>query len=829
MFFNRQDSARTEAAPEKMIPLLPLRDVVVYPSMVIPLFVGRERSIKALEKATDGDKTLLVVAQRDARANDPSPDDMFDVGCLTHVMQLLRLPDGTVKVLVEGRARARVARIEDDGSMLSGSAEPLIETPADGVEVEALTRTILESFEQYSRLNKRVAPETLLNLQSLKPASKFADAVAAHLTSLKLEQRQKLLESTDVSARLELLLQLVAGEIDILQVEKRIKNRVKRQMEKTQREYYLNEQMQAIQRELGEKDEFRSELLELEEKASAKSMPEEARTKLDREIRKLKLMQPMSAEATVVRNYVDWILALPWDAHDEIKTDLAAASEILDEDHYGLQKIKDRILEHLAVQSLTGGSKGQILCFVGPPGVGKTSLATSIARATGRKFSRIALGGVRDEAEVRGHRRTYIGAMPGRILQALKRAAVSNPVMLLDEIDKMSSDLRGDPASALLEVLDPEQNRAFGDHYLDMDYDLSKILFIATANTLSGIPVPLQDRMEIIELSGYTEFEKRAIARRYLVPRQRKDAGLEPVTVEVDDGAIDTLIHNYTRESGVRRLERTVGAVMRKLAKEMLLQGAPEAGFAVDARRVVELLGPEKYRKERSELEPLVGLTTGLAYTAFGGVILDCEATVTSGKGKLQITGLLEKGMQESAQAALSYIRSRREVLELDAEFHQNVDIHLHFPEFVPKDGPSAGITMATSMASALTRTPVRREIAMTGEITLRGRILPIGGLKEKLLAAHRHGVTLVLVPEDNMKDLEEVPQEVLSALTVKPVSHMDEVLALALVWPEGSRANAGSFPESDADSGESGENGVDPNLIPARTPGSGRSIPSAH
>lgn len=828
MFFQKSDADASEETPtpEERLPLLPLRDVVVYPSMVVPLFVGRERSIKALERAMESDKTLLVVTQRDARANDPGPEELFDMGCITTVVQLLRLPDGTVKVLVEGKDRAHVHAVEDDSEALSAAVERVEETGLDGVEAEALVRSILEAFESYGRLNKRISPDVLLNLQNLKPRAKLADAVAAHLSAVKLEDRQRLLETADVQTRLELLYKLLTAEIDILQVEKRIKNRVKRQMEKTQREYYLNEQMQAIQRELGEKDEFRSEMLELEEKAQSKQVDDGVRERLNRELRKLKLMQPMSAEATVVRNYVDWILALPWNALGELKHDLGHASEILDEDHFGLDKIKERILEHLAVQALTQGAKGQILCFVGPPGVGKTSLARSIARATGRTYARIALGGVRDEAEIRGHRRTYIGAMPGRILQALKRAEVSNPVLLLDEIDKMSADLRGDPASALLEVLDPEQNKHFSDHYLDMDYDLSKVLFIATANTLSGIPVPLQDRMEIVELSGYTEFEKLAIAKKYLLPRQQEAAGLTELEVQLDDAAINTLIHDFTRESGVRQLEREVGNVMRKLAKKVLTEGKPEEGFSLDAAEVNSLLGPAKYRRDAMERDALVGLTTGLAYTSFGGTLLDCEATVVSGKGKMTITGLLEKGMQESAQAALSYIRSRKDVLELEDDFHQTTDVHLHFPEFVPKDGPSAGITMATSIASALTRVPVRRDVAMTGEITLRGRILPIGGLKEKLLAALRHEIKLVLIPQDNRKDIQELPQEVRDGLEIQTVSHMDEVLAKALVWPRRSPL-APALEPGDDDEGEALEPETAVVGHPKTTPG--QRPPSAH
>ena len=782
MFFHRNQPGgeRSEGGEGKYLPLLPLRDIIVFPYMVVPLFVGRERSISALEEAMGRGKEILLAAQKKAKTNDPAPEDIFSVGTIGTIVQLLRLPDGTVKVLVEGKRRAKILKFLPNEDFFLCEVEAFEEPAALSVEVEALMRSIKTTFEGYGKLNKRISPETLIHVQSIEDASRLADSVVVHLTAVKLSDRQALLETADPYQRLERLFEIMNAEIEILQVERKIRSRVKKQMEKTQKEYYLNEQMQAIQRELGERDEFKNEIQELEDRVRAKQLTQEALGRVKKEIKKLKMMQPMSAEATVVRNYIDWVLSLPWNDLSEETLEMKKAEAVLDEDHYGLRKVKERILEHLAVQAMVGEVRGPILCLVGPPGVGKTSLARSIARATGREFVRLSLGGVRDEAEIRGHRRTYIGALPGRIIQSLKKVGKNNPVFLLDEIDKMSSDFRGDPAAALLEVLDPEQSHSFNDHYLDLDYDLSKVMFVTTANSLSGIPLPLQDRMEIIELSGYTEFEKLNIATRYLIRRQQKEAGLEGKEIEIGEGALRALIHHYTKESGVRNLEREIGSIFRKIARQVL-EGKGEEGFKIAARDVPRYLGVPKFPEPRREGRDEIGLTTGLAYTVYGGATLDCEVAVVSGKGKLVITGLLEKGMQESAHAALSYIRSREKVLGLSEDFYQKLDIHVHFPEFVPKDGPSAGITMATSMASALLRIPVRSSVAMTGEITLRGRILAIGGLKEKLLAAHRASVETVIIPKENRKDLRDVPRRVLASLRIVLVEHMDEVLREAL------------------------------------------------
>ncbi|MBX3221567.1 MAG: endopeptidase La [Labilithrix sp.] len=781
MFFKSDDG---KPGPKKRtVPLLPLRDIIVFPHMVSQLFVGRERSINALDAAMARDKDIFLAAQKNAKTNEPTPEDIFQVGTLGTIMQLLRLPDGTVKVLVEGKKRARVKKFPQTEEFFLVEVEEVADTSAKGVEVEALMRSVQAAFEMYVKLNKKVQPEVLMSAQTIDDAARLADTIVANLPTIKLTDRQALLEMEDAVKRLERLHELMQAEIEILQVEKKIRSRVKKQMEKTQKEYYLNEQMQAIQKELGggDRDEFKNEIHEIEEQLKTKRMSKEALAKVKKELKKLKMMHPTSAEATVVRNYIDWILGLPWYEKSEENYDLAKAEEILEEDHYGLKKIKERILEYLAVQALTKKLKGPVLCFVGPPGVGKTSLAKSIARATGRKFQRLSLGGVRDEAEIRGHRRTYIGALPGKLIQSLKKVGTNNPVFLLDEIDKMSTDFRGDPAAALLEVLDPEQNHAFNDHYLDLDYDLSDVMFITTANTLSGIPVPLQDRMEIIQLSGYTEFEKMNIAVKYLVPRQTKECGLEDVPFTLSENAIRTVIHHYTREAGVRSLEREIASICRKVARRVVNEGK-ETPIDVVAKNVPTFLGVPKFSLNKKEDRDEIGLTNGLSVTnSGGGELLACEVAVVAGKGKLVITGLLEKGMEESAQAAMSYVRSRAAALGLDAEFYQKIDVHVHFPEFIRKDGPSAGVTMATSLASALIKVPVKRDLAMTGELTLRGRVLPIGGLKEKLLAAHRAGITTVVIPRENRKDLREVPRRVLKATRIILVEHADEVLREAL------------------------------------------------
>ncbi len=785
MFFKNDPNDRS-AAPRRTVPALPLRDIIVFPHMVSQLFVGREKSIAALDEAMARDKEIFLAAQKSAKTNEPTPDDIYTVGTVGTIVQLLRLADGTVKVLVEGRQRARVKRYNDGNDFFSVEIEEIAEAGVADVEVEALIRSVQSTFEVYVKLNKKVQPEVLMSVQSIDDASKLSDTIAANLPTIKLADRQGLLEMEEPKKRLERLYELMQAEIEILQVEKKIRSRVKKQMEKTQKEYYLNEQMQAIQKELGggERDEFKSEIQEIEEKLKTKKLSEEAQGKVKKELKKLKMMHPTSAEATVVRNYVDWILSLPWSDKTEERFDITEAEKILDEDHYGLKKPKERIVEYLAVQALTKSLKGPILCFVGPPGVGKTSIARSIARATGRKFVRLSLGGVRDEAEIRGHRRTYIGALPGKIIQNLKKVGSNNPVFLLDEIDKMSTDFRGDPAAALLEVLDPEQNKGFNDHYLDLDYDLSDVMFITTANTLSGIPIPLQDRMEIIQLTSYTEFEKLNIAQKYLIPRQKKECGLEDVPVEFTENAVRTVIHHYTREAGVRSLERELAAVCRKVALKVVKEGKDQK-LEIRGADVPTYLGVPKFRLGKKEELDAIGLTHGLSVSDHGGDILDCEVSVVAGKGKLVITGLLEKGMEESAQAAMSYIRSRSTVLNLESDFYQKVDVHVHFPDFVRKDGPSAGVTMATSIASALTRVPVRNEVAMTGEITLRGRVMPIGGLKEKILAAHRNGITTVLIPKENRKDLREIPRRVLKNLRVVLVEHMDDVLREAMTFPE--------------------------------------------
>jgi ATP-dependent Lon protease len=789
MFF-KQDSGKPEAPARRTLPALPLRDIIVFPHMSSRLFVGREKSIAALEEAMGRDKEIFLAAQKNAKTNDPTPEDIYVSGTIGVIVQLLRLADGTVKVLVEGRKRAKIKRFNETRDYFLVEVEESPDENTDDAEVEALVRSLQSTFEVYVKLNKKVQPDVLMNVQSIDDISKLSDTIAAHLPTIKLVDRQGLLEMADAKQRLQRLFELMQGEIEILQLERKIRSRVKKQMEKTQKEYYLNEQMQAIQKELGggERDEFKNELSELEERLRAKKLSEEARTKVEREIKKLRMMHPTSAEATVVRNYVDWVLALPWYEKTEERSDIEEAIKILDQDHHGLKKCKERIVEYLAVQALTKKLKGPILCFVGPPGVGKTSITRSIARATGRKFVRISLGGVRDEAEIRGHRRTYIGALPGKIIQNLKRVGSNNPIFLLDEIDKMSTDFRGDPASALLEVLDPEQNHSFNDHYLDLDYDLSDVMFVTTANNLNSIPIPLQDRMEVIQLSGYTEFEKLNIAQRYLIPRQRKECGLEEIEVNLGDNAVRTVIHHYTKESGVRSLERELGSICRKVALRVVKEKEHEKSFDIPAADVPKYLGVPRYRLDKPEGQSEVGLVHGLSVSDYGGDILDCEVAVVPGRGKLKITGLLEQGMAESGHAAISYVRSRAGVLQLETDFHQKFDIHVHFPDFVRKDGPSAGVTMATAVTSALTRIPVRHDVCMTGEITLRGRVMPIGGVKEKLLAAERGGMTTVLLPRANRKDLRDIPRRVLKSLRVILVDHMDDVLRHALVLDDPTR-----------------------------------------
>ena len=766
---------------DRPVPLLPLRDIIVFPHQVVPLFVGRERSIAALQNAMAMDKEVLLAAQRLAKTNEPDPEDIFEVGTLATIVQLLHLPDGTVKVIVEGKHRAKIVEFLGTEPFFNVEIEDYPDTEEDTIETEALNRSVRATFEAYVKLNRRIPPETVSAITRMDGPSRLADTIIGYLT-LKLADKQELLEIADPPKRLERLHQLMQAEIEILQVEKKIRTRVKKQMEKTQKEYYLNEQMQAIQKELGERDEFKNELTELEEKLAAKKFSEEVATRAQTELKKLKMMPPMSAEATVVRNYIDWIIALPWEEVTEDNLDIARAETVLDEDHYGLEKVKERILEHLAVTALVGKLKGPILCLVGPPGVGKTSLARSVARAMSRKFIRVSLGGVRDEAEIRGHRRTYIGAMPGKIIQSLKRAKASNPVFLLDEVDKMSTDFRGDPSSALLEVLDPEQNCTFNDHYLDLDYDLSHVMFIATANTTAGIPLPLQDRMEIIRLPGYTEPEKLAIAEKYLVPKQREANGLGDVAMTMTDGAIRTIIQRYTREAGVRNLEREIASISRKVARDVLKRGK-DRKIRITDKRVPKFLGVTKHRHGKVEEKDEIGLATGLAWTSVGGDILMIEVAILPGKGKLIITGKLGDVMQESAQAAMSYVRAQAGLLGLERDFYNKADIHIHVPEgAMPKDGPSAGITMAAAVVSALARIPIRRDVAMTGEITLRGRILPIGGLKEKTLAAVRAEIKRVLFPKENEKDVPELPKSVLDNIELIAVDSVDEVLEHALV-----------------------------------------------
>ncbi|CAK4068809.1 DNA-binding protein [Vibrio variabilis] len=760
------------------IPVLPLRDVVVYPHMVIPLFVGREKSIACLEAAMDNNKQVLLVAQKEADTDEPTKNDLFDVGTVATILQLLKLPDGTVKVLVEGQQRAKINSLTDDEFFVA-DAEYLVTEELDEREHEVIVRSAINQFEGFIKLNKKIPPEVLTSLSGIDEAARLADTIAAHMP-LKLADKQTVLEILDVTERLEFLMGQMESEIDLLQVEKRIRTRVKKQMEKSQREYYLNEQMKAIQKELGEGEDGVDEFEALKQKIADSKMPQEAREKTEQELQKLKMMSPMSAEATVVRGYIDWMLGVPWSKRSKVKKNLAKAEEILNEDHYGLERVKERILEYLAVQNRINKLKGPILCLVGPPGVGKTSLGRSIAAATGRQYTRMALGGVRDEAEIRGHRRTYIGSMPGKLIQKMSKVGVKNPLFLLDEIDKMSSDMRGDPSSALLEVLDPEQNNAFNDHYLEVDYDLSDVMFVATSNSMD-IPGPLLDRMEVIRLSGYTEDEKLNIAKRHLVEKQIKRNGLKVGEIEIEDSAIIGIIRYYTREAGVRSLEREISKICRKAVKNILLDKELKS-VTVTMDNLKEYLGVQRHDYGKAEDSNRIGQVTGLAWTQVGGDLLTIETEAMPGKGKLTQTGSLGDVMKESIQAAMTVVRSRAEKLGINSDFYEKRDIHVHVPEgATPKDGPSAGIAMCTALVSSLTGNPVKAEVGMTGEITLRGEVLPIGGLKEKLLAAHRGGIKTVLIPKDNERDLEEIPDNVIADLKVIPVQWIDEVLQVAL------------------------------------------------
>ncbi|MEL1264959.1 endopeptidase La [Pseudoxanthomonas putridarboris] len=772
------------------LPVLPLRDVVVFPHMVIPLFVGRDKSMRALEQAMEADKRILLLAQKSAETDDPAAADLYAVGTLAQVLQLLKLPDGTIKVLVEGTARVNVSNVVERDGSLYGQGEEIETTDArEPREIEAVARSLMSLFEQYVKTNRKLPPELLQTLAGIDEPSRLADTIAAHL-GVRLSDKQRLLETIEVGERLELLVGFVDGEIDVQQLEKRIRGRVKSQMEKSQREYYLNEQMKAIQKELGELDEAPNELEDLARKIAEAGMPKPVETKAKNELNKLKQMSPMSAEAAVVRNYLDWLLGVPWNKRTKVRKDLKVAQETLDADHYGLDKVKDRILEYLAVQSRVKKMRGPILCLVGPPGVGKTSLGQSIAKATNRKFVRMSLGGVRDEAEIRGHRRTYVGSMPGRIVQNLNKTGSKNPLFVLDEIDKMSMDFRGDPSSALLEVLDPEQNSAFNDHYLEVDLDLSEVMFVATSNSLN-IPGPLLDRMEVIRIPGYTEDEKLNIAQRYLVPKQLKANGLKPEELKIAEGAIRDIVRYYTRESGVRNLEREIAKICRKVVKEIALAGPrpatkkKTASVQVTSKNLEKYSGVRRYDFGRAEEQNEIGLVTGLAWTEVGGDLLQIEVALVPGKGGMTLTGQLGDVMKESGSAALSVVRSRAASLGVDADFLQKHDVHLHVPDgATPKDGPSAGIAMATALVSALTRNPVRADVAMTGEITLRGRVSAIGGLKEKLLAALRGGITTVIIPEENRKDLSDIPANVTDGIKIVPVRWIDEVLDLALERP---------------------------------------------
>ena len=763
-------------------PVLPLRDIVVFPHMIVPLFVGREKSVRALEDVMKDDKQILLVAQKNAAQDDPSTEDIYSIGTVSTVLQLLKLPDGTVKVLVEGGQRAKIVQFADNPDFFQAEAEIIDEPEGDFQELEALSRSVVTQFEQYIKLNKKIPPEVLVSINQIEGFSKLADTIASHL-ALKISEKQELLETESIAERLERVYGFMESEIGVLQVEKKIRSRVKRQMEKTQREYYLNEQMKAIQKELGEGEDGRDEAAELEERISKVKLTKEAREKALGELKKLRSMSPMSAEATVVRNYLDWMLSIPWKKRSRVKKDIRLAQEILDADHYSLKKVKERILEYLAVQQRTNKIRGPILCLVGPPGVGKTSLGKSVARATGRNFVRMSLGGVRDESEIRGHRRTYIGSMPGKVIQGMKKAKTSNPLFLLDEVDKMGNDWRGDPASALLEVLDPEQNHTFNDHYMEVDYDLSDVMFVTTANTLN-MPPALLDRMEVIRISGYTEDEKVEIAKRHLIPKQVEAHGLKDGEWSISEGGLKDLIRYYTREAGVRNLERELANLTRKAIKDLVMDEELK-GVSVSRRNLAKYAGVRRYRYGETEQEDIVGVTTGLAWTEVGGELLSIEAVMVPGKGKMTITGKLGDVMQESIQAAKSYVQSRAVEFGIKPTVFKSKDIHVHVPEAAtPKDGPSAGVGMVTSIVSVLTGIAVRKDVAMTGEITLRGRVLPIGGLKEKMLAALRGGVKTVLVPKDNEKDLPDIPDNVKKGIEVIVVTNVDEVLEKALVSP---------------------------------------------
>jgi ATP-dependent Lon protease len=780
MFFNNEEGK----GEVQTLPLLPLRDVVIFPYMVAPLFVGREKSIRALEEAMKKNKEIFLVAQKDAKTNDPTEKDIYDIGTVGTIVQMLRLPDGTVKVLVEGKNRACLRNYLPNKSYFMVEVESIPEGEKVGVETEALIRTLITAFENYVKLNKKIPSEVLVTVSSIEEPGRLSDTISSHL-SFKLEDKQEILETINPAERLEKLYEKIQSEVEIMQIEKKIRGRVKKQMEKAQKEYYLTEQMRAIQKELGEKDDLKSEIQEFEDKLKKKKMSEESEQKVKKEIKKLKQMSPMSAEATVVRNYIDWLLSLPWEGEStEDRIDIAEAQQILDDDHFGLEKPKERILEYLAVQALTKKIKGPILCFVGPPGVGKTSLAKSIAQAMGRKFVRVSLGGVRDEAEIRGHRRTYIGALPGKIVQGIRKAGTNNPVFLLDEIDKLGMDFRGDPASALLEALDPEQNITFNDHYLEVDYDLSNVMFITTANVLHTIPWALQDRMEIIRISGYTEDEKLEIAKKFLVPKQREAHGLKEDNLKISDNTILDVIRFYTREAGVRTLEREIATLCRKAARDVVKKGPEHTVKLTPAiLKKDNYLGIPKFKYGEIEEKDHIGMSTGLAWTEVGGELLTIEVSIVPGKGNFTVTGKLGEVMQESTQAAMSYVRSRAERLGLERGFHQKVDIHIHVPEgATPKDGPSAGIAISTAIVSALIRKPVKHDVAMTGEITLRGRVLPIGGLKEKILAAHRGKVKTVIIPHENEKDLKDIRESILKDIKIKLVEHMDDVLDAAIV-----------------------------------------------